>query len=166
MLVLGLVALMALSACGGKRQAALRDAGPDEFGVLPNRPLQLPENFAALPEPLPGAPNLADPRPQADAVAALGGNPAALNADGVPGADGNLVRAASRYGVASDIREVVAVEDARIRPESRRRNRVMTRSLKRKARAYRKMVLDPYAENERFRARGVATPSAPPARLR
>ena len=165
-LVLGILALSVLAACGGKRQAALRDTGPDEFAIVPNRPLQLPESYAVLPQPVRGASNLADPRPEADAVAALGGNPARLNAGAVPAGDRGIVQTASRYGVASDIRRVLAEEDARAKPRKPRRRQAFSKILKRKARAYRRMVLDPHAETERFRRAGVRTPAAPPANLR
>lgn len=165
-LVLGMLALVMLSACGGKRAVTLRDSGPDEFSVLPSRPLELPEDYAALPEPLRGAPNRADPRPRADAVAALGGNPAELSPDGVAPADQGVVSAASRYGVDPGIRGVLAAEDQNARPRKQRRRRVMSRSLRAKRKAYRKMALDAYAENERFRRLGIGTPSAPPAGLR
>jgi hypothetical protein len=53
------------------------EEGPDEFAVLPTAPLEMPENLASLPEPTPGAPNRVDPDPEADAIAALGGNASA-----------------------------------------------------------------------------------------
>ena len=54
-----LVAPLALAACGGGGLAgALRSSGvtstPDEFMVLPTRPLEMPDSFAALPTADPG----------------------------------------------------------------------------------------------------------------
>ncbi len=84
MLVFGVLA--ALSACSrGEEDPNLlnisqpRAEGPDEFAVLPTKPLEMPENMAALPEPTPGGVNRTDPTPEADAIAALGGNAAVLS---------------------------------------------------------------------------------------
>ena len=69
-IVLTIIAL-SLAACAGDR--GLRElrsstGGPDEFLVSPNAPLELPENFE-LPSPTPGAVNLTDINPNANAVA-------------------------------------------------------------------------------------------------
>lgn len=137
------------------------EAGPDEFAVVPNRPLQRPESFAELPPPTPGGTNRVDAAPQDEAIAALGGNPAAV-ARGIPAADSPLITHASRFGRASDIRQVLAAEDR----EYRRRNdgRLLERAFNVNVyyRAYRPQSLDQYAELERFRSMGVRTPSAPP----
>ena len=34
------------------------DSGPDEFGIVPTKPLELPDDFAALPEPTPAGATL------------------------------------------------------------------------------------------------------------
>src|SRR5690606_28482678 len=91
---LGLCALIALAACGRlagddkepPRLMHIKSASrsPDEFTVLPTKPLQMPEELASLPEPTPGGGNITDPTPEADAVAALGGNPALLARGAVP----------------------------------------------------------------------------------
>ena len=91
-----------LSACGnGNDTPSLFNLeqpgnGPDEFAILPPRPLQLPENLAELPAPTPGGANLTDPTPNADAIVALGGNPKA--AGGIPASDAALVRHAAQSG--------------------------------------------------------------------
>jgi len=51
--------------------ADLLQTAPDEFSVLTKRPLEMPDSFAALPAPNPGAPSSRDFDPQADARAAL-----------------------------------------------------------------------------------------------
>lgn len=133
--------------------------GPDEFSILPTRPLQTPPDLAHLPAPTPGGANLTDPRPEADAVAALGGNPASVNR---PSGDGALLGYATRYGVAPDIRPVLAAADL----EYRRANdgRLLERlfSVNVYYEAYESQSLDQYRELERFRAAGVPTPAAPP----
>ena len=64
-LMLGLV-----SACGNKDKPLTRikktGNGPDEFTIIPGKPLQAPESYAALPTPTPGGSNLTDQNPLAD----------------------------------------------------------------------------------------------------
>ena len=135
--------------------------GPDEFAVMPMRPLDYPATNA-LPPPTPGGANLADPNPLGDAVAALGGDARGLLPTAVPARDGALVAAASRNGVPADIRAVVAREDAAFRTS---RARFATGGLFGTDpywRAYAGQALDAYAELARFRAAGIEVPSAPP----
>lgn len=165
---IGLVLAIALtlSACGQRDPRLLNiSAGsetPDEFGVLPGKPLEAPENYASLPTPTPGAGNITDPTPNADAVAALGGNPAALTRSGVPASDGALLNFANRYGVQPGIRQELAAKDLRFR---KGKDAVFLQrwfSGNRYFKAYRRQSLDQYLELERLRAAGVKTPSAPP----
>jgi len=160
---LGLV-LVALAACGRGDPTLMNlradGDGPDEFGILPTRPLELPENLQELPTPTPGAVNRADPDPEADLAEALGGN---INRAG-PGSQG-LISYATRFGVGQDIRETLAAEDL----EFRRRNdgRLLERiaAVNVYHRAYRDMSLDRYSELERLRAAGIWTPAAPPEEI-
>ncbi|WP_343080681.1 DUF3035 domain-containing protein [Ostreiculturibacter nitratireducens] len=163
------VALTALTACAPRdRQPELmnirsQNRTPDEFAIVPTKPLTLPEDLAALPEPTPGGTNITDPTPEADAIAALGGNPETVARRGaVPASDGGLVAHAGRFGVSAGIRDQLAAEDL----EWRRRNdgRLLERwfNVNVYFKAYRRMSLDKYAELERWRAAGVRTVSAPP----
>jgi hypothetical protein len=110
-----------LAGCGGSGDPQLMNItqpgdGPDEFAILPARPLEMPQDLAQLPPPTPGGANRTDVQPQADAIAALGGNPAAVTRSGtIPAADGALVSSASRYGVTPDIRQTLAAEDLEFR---------------------------------------------------
>lgn len=164
--VLIVLAVIALGACtSGKR--SLHDmrstsAGPDEFTVLPVAALEFPNQFT-LPPPTPGATNLADPTPKADAIVALGGRASAVNAGGIPVSDGALVAAASRGGVQGDVRAVLAAEDAAFRRGKQRLGFLTFLSRDRYFKAYSRSALDAYAELQRFRNLGVATPTAPPA---
>ena len=162
------VALLSLAACGkGDREPILMNVtsdtnGPDEFAILPPKALELPEDLANLPEPTPGGSNLTDPDPNADAIIALGGNPA--KAGGIPAADGALVNRAGRYGVNGNIRPTLAAEDLDYR--RKHNGRVLQRlfSVNVYYNAYGKMSLNQHAELLRWRKAGAKTPSAPPAK--
>lgn len=154
-------ALITLSACsdgGEPRLMNVRSAtnGPDEFSIVPPKPLQLPKDLASLPAPTPGGANLTDATPNEDAILALGGNP---NAG--PG-DAGLLAYATRYGVTSNIRGILATEDLAFRTDNK--GRILERLLNVNVyfRAYEKQSLDQHAELERWRAVGVGNPSAPP----
>jgi hypothetical protein len=159
------VAVVSLSACSGTENpilmhAAAQERGPDEFSIVPTRPLEMPTNFSELPTPNPAGSNRVDPQPRADIARALGGNPAAAVARGT--ADGGIVTHASRFGRNESIRDQLAAEDL----EFRRRNsgRLLERlfSVNVYHNAYQSMWLDKYAELERWRRVGARTPSAPP----
>lgn len=153
-----------LSACvsgdRGLRDLRSNGGGPDEFSVLPLNPLVLPTDTSVLPVPTPGGANLTDPAPNAEAVAALGGNPNALIASGIPASDTALITAAGRNGVDPTIRQTLASEDAAFR--TRRTRFGAFRGRDRYFSAYARQALDAYAELQRFRNAGIATPSAPP----
>jgi hypothetical protein len=167
-LAIAAVAMLALAGCSGDQSLMnikQQGAGPDEFGVLPTKPLQMPENLAELPPPTPGGRNITDPTPEADAIVALGGRPDAPRA-GVPASDGGLARYAGRYGVAPDIRQVLATEDLEFRLDNQGRPLEKLFGLNVYYKAYKPYELDQYAELEKWRARGLRTPSAPPEGLR
>ena len=153
---MGVAALVLLSACGSDQGLRVYDAGngPDEFSVIPARPLTIPETLS-LPQPTPGGTNITDPAPVADAILALGGNPAP--AGGVPAQDAALVAA---VGPASPgIREELAAEDAAFRA---RASTFRLGGGDRYFSAYARQALDAYAELARFAALGVQVPTAPP----
>lgn len=157
--------VLALGACesSGKLMTLASDDGPEEFAIVPSKPLELPPDLAALPAPTPGGSNITDQNPDADAVAALGGNPAQLAAQGVGAGDGALIAHAGRHGVTPGVRQITAQEDAEYR---RRNGRRLLEVLARSNvyyRAYRPQSLDSRAELDRWRPTGVQTPTAPPA---
>lgn len=162
-----LVTGLMLAACSGDGQAPeLRNLqppgkGPDEFSVLPGKKLETPGDLSALPQPAPGQGNRTDQDPTADAVAALGGRPDAATGP-VPARDGALVEHARRKGVSEGIRRVLAAEDADFRRRRGRFTQIKIASTDRYRQAYKPMLLDPYAELQKFRQMGVQTPSAPP----
>lgn len=167
LMIIGLMGAVAVSGCGNKELRDIRSTGtgPDEFLILPPKPLSEPESYSALPVPTPGGSNLTDSNPQAEAVAALGGNPNALAPSGsIPASDAGLVTAASRFGVQQDVREVVAAEDAAFLKRRRRGGRIKIAPVDRYEQIYEKQTLDPFAVNAAFREAGIATPSAPPPR--
>ena len=162
-----LASLIVLTACGrgdpelmNLRQA--RGEGPDEFSVLPSKPLELPEDLAALPDPTPGGANRTDPTPEADVAAALGGNVEVLTRGST---DGALLAYTTRFGVSPNIRSALAAEDL----EYRRQNdgRILERLFNVNVyfKAYAPQSLDQYAELERLRRAGIRTSSVPPKPL-
>lgn len=170
-LIAVLSATLALSACGKKAEdGAPRlmnigkspDGTPDEFAILPNKPIEIPGDLASLPEPTPGGANLVDPTPEADAIAALGGNTRALRRETVPASDGTVVTYASRFGVTPDIRKTIAAEDIQWRRSNRGRILERTFGVNSYFKSYRKQSLDKYRELERLRRLGVRTVAAPP----
>lgn len=160
---LGLVCASLLSACGGSGEPELlnlRSSGtPDEFGILPTAPLEEPASYAALPPPSPGGLNRVDPRPEAQAVAALGGRP---NAAAARSGDAALLAAVGRFGTDPAIRRQLAAEDLAFRQSNR--GRPLDRLLNRNVYfdAYSEQSLDKYRELSRFRAAGIPAAVAPP----
>ncbi|MBM2574803.1 DUF3035 domain-containing protein [Jannaschia sp. Os4] len=129
---------------------------PDEFSILPTKPLEAPDDFSALPPPTPGGSNRTDPQPEAEAILALGGNPDA----GAGG--GALVAAASRFGVSPNIRATLAAEDLDFRRKNDGRLLERIFDVNVYFRAYAPLALDQEAELARLRRLGVRTVAAPP----
>lgn len=136
-------------------------AGPDEFSIVPHRPLVQPESFAELPAPTPGRRNRADAIPDATAIAALGGDPSRLNSTGVPSSDTAMLNRATRFGIDANIRRDLAIADVEFRRTRGRFNYTIIAD-DRYSRVYSRLSLDPYRQIEVFRRLGVKTPAAPP----
>ncbi|MGJ8603202.1 MAG: DUF3035 domain-containing protein [Marivita sp.] len=167
-----ILALMALTACGSRQDTSDRDTNlrqlrnasgaPEEFSIVPPKPLVAPESFSELPQPTPGGINRTDPTPLQDAVAVLGGNPARLDPQaGIGAGDQALVARASRFGRQPDIRAELAASDQAFRE---RRSLFNWRLVPEDTynRIYRNQALDPYATLDAARRAGAQTPSAPP----
>lgn len=163
-----LVVLALLAGCSRSGEPSLMNAarssgsGPDEFAIVPNRPLEMPPSLAELPEPTPGGVNRASPQPRAQAVAALGGDPSRLGRTEVPAAEAALFARATRFGISEGIRDQLAAEDLEFRSLNRGRPLERLLGVNVYFRSYRPMALDRHAELERWRAAGVQTPAAPP----
>ncbi len=164
--ILAILTAGLLAACsGGDRplhNMRTSSGGPDEFAIAPVGALEMPETLD-LPTPTPGGTNRTDKDPKGAAIAALGGRPSAQFAGGIPAADAALIARVSRNGVAADIRATLAAEDARFRANRKRLSLFNPFARNRYFRAYAAQALDAYAELQRFRNLGVATPTAPPA---
>lgn len=164
-------ALLCVAGCGNRDKAPhlmhIRSDtnGPDEFAIVPPKALEMPEDLALLPEPTPGGENRTDPRPNDEAVLALGGTPRTAS-EGVPASDGALYAHAARAGVSSDIRQTLAAEDLEYRRKNNGRLLERLFGLNVYYRAYRKHQLDQQAELARWRKLNVGTPSAPPRQPR
>ena len=161
---LGLTTALALAGCSTSGQLMTLETGdgPDEFSILPTRPLQMPPDLAQLPPPTPGGVNRTDPAPFADAIASLGGNPAHLSAQGVGAADGVLLAYTGRLGRDGNIRATTAAEDQAFRARHGRRLLEIMAKTNVYMRAYADQAIDPWDELARFRRAGVRTPTAPP----
>jgi hypothetical protein len=161
-----LALLLVVTACSrGEPQLMHTNRGqvePDEFAILPGKPIEIPQNLSALPAPTPGGTNRTDATPLQDAVAALGGSPARMRPDGQLSGDGALIRQTTRYGVQPGIRTELAVQDLEFRRQNR--GRLLERWFKVPTyyRAYRPQELNQYNTLERWRAGGAPTPAAPP----
>jgi hypothetical protein len=157
-----LAAVLLLSACADRgevvslKQLRSPHDGPDEFAIVPPRPLELPKDMTALPDPTPGGENRTDQRPLDAAVSALGGRP------GAGGSDGALVAATTRFGIEPGVREALASEDERIRRRNKPRLLERIFSTNVYNRAYERQQVRQYPELERWRASGRRTPAAPP----
>ena len=163
--IIALTLAAAVAGCSdiGLRHLEAPGPGPDEFSVMPVKPLTQPKDYAFLPAPTPGGANLTDPNPNADAVAALGGNPGALNpGTGISSSDGALVTASSRYGVSPNTRQVLAQEDADFRKRQSRWTRLRLFKVDRYSQVYKRNSIDPQVQTEALRRQGVETPSSPP----
>jgi hypothetical protein len=136
--------------------------GPDEFMILPVKPLSQPSDYSALPVPTPGQSNLTDRDAVAEGIIAFGGKPEAAGG-AVPARDAALVQQAGRLGVAPGIRQDLSEAD-----ESFRKRRGRFTSLKvvptdRYNQVYKRQSLDARDEANRWRQAGARTPSAPPS---
>ena len=160
-----MIAVLALGACSGSdtprlMNAAAQNREPDEFGILPTKPLEMPDNLSQLPAPKPGGTNRVDPQPRADVARALGGNPARAVSGG--SVDGGIVNYAARFGRADGIRDQLAAEDLQFRRDNDGRLLERLFAVNVYHKAYQGMWLDKYAELDRWRRAGAQTPSAPP----
>jgi hypothetical protein len=155
-----LLAGAALAGCGeGGLASGLRSAGvantPDEFLVLPTRPLELPPDLSTLPPPTPGQRNRVAYVPEAEAITALSGRPPAA----APSAPALVARAGPS---APAIRSILVEEDAQYRDSNQLLLFERWFGPDRERQIYASQILDADAELERLRARGVRTPAAPP----
>ncbi|HHC30067.1 MAG TPA: DUF3035 domain-containing protein [Rhodobacterales bacterium] len=161
--ILAMTGFVALSACDKDPQLMnIRTDAPDEFSILPTKPLEAPEDYTSLPTPEPGGTNLADPQPQADAVAALGGNPDRMTSGRIYAGEQTLVSYASRYGVPANIRDMLAAEDLEWRQKHNGKLLERLFNVNVYYDSYKPQSLDQHLELDRLRAKGVWTPSAPP----
>lgn len=134
-------------------------AGPDEFSILVQKPLQIPPNFTTLPPPtLEGGQNLADLTPVKDVIVALGGNLKAIP-HGI--SDPDLIAYTERFGVRADIADVLALEDVEWR--RRHRGKLLERlfNVNVYEKAYAAQALDAYATYDLWKDRGVFIPAPP-----
>lgn len=133
--------------------------GPDEFSIVPNKPLETPESFAYLPPPTASGSSRADATPQKDVFAALGGS-AEVTAS--RSSEAGMLRYTSRFGRSPTIREELAASDLDFRRRNDSRFLERFANVSKYFEVYASQSLDQDAELERFRAAGFPTPAAPP----
>jgi hypothetical protein len=152
---------LSLSACSDKglRTLVKPGDGPDEFGIVPNKPLQAPPSYSQLPKPTPGGANLTDQTPLQDSVIVLGGRP---STKGIAQSDAALISHSTRLGVSADIRAQLTNEDEDFRRRRGRFTNIKIVKVDNYFNVYRHEALDAEAEHRRWRRAGVHTPSAPP----
>jgi hypothetical protein len=162
--VIAISAMVTLAACGDKGAPQLMNLrsgqGPDEFAIVPPKPLEMPKDLSTLPDPTPGGFSRTDRNPEAEAAVALGGKPSA--AGGIPAGDSALYAHSARFGVDGGIRSTLASEDLEWRRDNNGRILERLFNVNVYYKAYRKQRLDQQAELARWRALGIRTPSAPP----
>lgn len=164
-------AMLALCACGGSGTEEtpslmnIRSSNntPDEFGILPVKPMEMPSDMTALPTPTPGGANRTDPTPREDAIVALGGRPQSATPQGqIPGSDSGLVNYTSRFGREGNVRAELAAEDLEFRRNNPGRPLERWADLNTYFDAYEDQALDQHQELERARGGGARNVSAPP----
>ncbi len=157
---------MAVTACGRDKEIfdkngdfKIRDAGPDEFAIVPTKELEIPEDTTTLPEPALGSVNRVDLVPQKDAVAALGGQPDRLDSTLVANDEQALIAAASRNGVSADIRDQIAEDDKKFNKKNRRKRFERWFGFGSRLKTYQNQSIEQTQELNRLRRQGVRTPS-------
>ena len=162
--VLAITSAVVLAGCAdtGLRDLKSDSSGPDEFQVQTVKPLQQPAGLTTLPVPTPGGANLVDQRPIDDAATALGGRAAGSPTGPIPGSDGAVVTYASRFGVAPDIRQSLAAEDAKFRKNRGRFTQIRIVPVDQYNKVYKKFAIDPFEVADSFRRAGIRPPSSPP----
>jgi hypothetical protein len=140
--------------------------GPDEFGIVPFQPLELPNSLIALPNPTPGGRNLTDPLPEHDAVAALGGRPERLDGNKVVAGEGALLAATERNGVTANIRAILAAEDKEFRKKNGPKLLERWFNVNTYLRSYKDETLPARRTSKLLRSKGVKTPTVSPEEFR
>jgi len=140
------------------QEASLANGAPDEFLVLPQKPLEMPSDMTALVEPDPSARSRVALDPHASAKRALGGTGAGYKATGT---DNAILAAARIRPVDPNIRQELRTEDnkKRARPSGFVGFLDLFRITPREQTIYNDEKLDARAELLKRRQQGVRTPS-------
>ncbi|MEP4196519.1 MAG: DUF3035 domain-containing protein [Aliishimia sp.] len=160
---LALLILATLGACAktGLRYLPKPGEGPDEFIIVPSKPLEAPTSYSSLPAPTPGGANITDQQPLQDAIVALGGRRNVDTGTVVPSRDAALVNQVSRFGRDGNVRATLAAEDVDFRRRRGRLTRIRLARTDRYNDVYEKQALNADRELKRWRRAGARTPSAP-----
>ncbi|WP_068119356.1 DUF3035 domain-containing protein [Tropicimonas marinistellae] len=162
-----LALVFVVTACGSRDPRIMHiergKVTPDEFAILPTKPIEMPQSYGALPAPTPGGLNRTDATPREDAVAALGGSPARMRPDGTLTGDAALIRQSTRYGIQPNIRAELAAEDFAFRKRNNGRPLERLFRVPTYYRAYSDQELNQHATLQQWRRAGYPTPAAPPS---
>jgi hypothetical protein len=164
---LAVLAFLALAGCqagssgGGFRESlGLSAPPPDPFLTVARRPLEMPGDATALPQPRPGAPSRVEPDATAMAQAALTGRATAAARGAAPTAgESALLSAAGADQADPAVRQQIAAEA----PTTRRRfglDSFLGRPIVQDPAAERER-LQAEEEAERLRRQGLSAPVAP-----
>ena len=155
--------VLVLAGCGNTnlRKMESDDKGPEEFAVVPLKPLEQPSNYAALPKPGNATPSITDPTPISDAITALGGTVESRDTTRVPSSDRALIQRTDRFGTTPNIRAILALEDAQFRQRKSKTRQFQLKPRDPYSQLYEAETLDAFAELQKFRAAGVTTPAVP-----
>lgn len=157
-----LVVALLVGACGSKdsyRVLSSSGDGPDEFRIVPTKPLEQPKSYAALPAPTPGGNNRTDLTPKADLIVKLGGSARAMEDRGISNSDSGLVTYAARAGLTEDIRGVTRAEDEEFRNKRGRFTNIRFVKHDIYDRIYKPQRLEQTDEVWRWRRAGARTPA-------
>lgn len=166
-----LAALLAMAGCDtiGNPLVALgrKPPAPDEFQVVSRAPLRMPAS-ADLPTPRPGVPSPLEPDPRAEAIAALGGSPAAGTAAAPSPGEAAILESADAASADPAIRTTLAEEAAEEDGAYERPNVFELIGLSGGDPVVEEVdpgeALDPVAESQRLQREGVRAPNDPEAR--
>lgn len=150
-------ALVSLIACSKNSNSK----GPDEFLVIPTKPLIMPDNYSNIPLPILGMINRVQYEPRKDILRAFGGNPNLSASKKIKSNEIALLRVTTRRGVDQNIRKKLQTEDLALRKSHPLKVLERIAGKSNKSIAYKGSVLDIELELKRLRKLGIPVTTRP-----